>query len=864
MLQRRLFSFLITVLPLFLCGQISDDFSDGDFTDNPTWIGDTHLFGISTYFELQLNGTDGGDAYLFLPYAYIYDELEWRFTIRLSFSPSVNNFAKIYLLADRNDLRDPNMNGYFLQFGESGSADAIELYYQEGNSRTLLCRGEDATIANSFHYDVRVNRSKLGKWQIYMDRQRNNIFLLDSEAEHLALFDNIGIGVFCQYTSSNSKKFYFDNFYFGAPVLDTVKPYIISVNGEDDLMTVKVKFSENVHDKTCLDVQNYSIKELDIHPVVCRYEENSYDQVILSFDRIFEENRKYIIAIKDIIDFEDNRMDDLETELLFYRIKRHDIIINEIMADPSPAVQLPPYEFIELKNCCEHSVNLVGWKLKFGSNLRQLPDMLLPVEGFAIIIGETARDDFLEIENVYLLSSMSIPNGGQRITLLNEKDEVIHTVAFKDAWHSEKIKREGGWSLEMIDSRNPCGEANNWNSSISEKGGTPSSQNSIQGDNLDYDPPEIERVTLEDSLTIRVFFTESLLGNSEQYQKAFQIDRNLVIEAVQEVTPDNRSLRLTISEPLLPHLIYQLTVIDTLCDCVDLPVLKYSFIYFGVSQTVLPRDVIINEIMLDPFDGTDSYYIEIYNRSDKIIDLRDLKLGKGGEQIPEKAITIMPEGCQLFPENYFVLCNNRELTLEQYNVPYSERLFQIDSMHAYSKTSGVIHLTDNAYTSIDRFLYDKEMHYAMLISMSGVSLEKIHFDLETQQSDHWKSAALTAGFGTPGYKNSQYVELMEVEDVFDIQPEIFSPDQDGFDDFVIMKCRFKENENRISISIMDRKGNIIRRIANNNLVGTEADFCWDGLTDSGILAPPDLYIAKFQYWNFNGESEKKMKVIGLR
>lgn len=864
MLQKRLFLLIITVLPLFLCGQISDDFSDGDFTDNPTWIGDTHLFGISTHFELQLSGTGGGDAYLFLPYTYIYDELEWRFTIRLSFPPSGNNFARIYLLADRQDLKDSDLTGYFLQFGESGSADAIELYYQEGSNRTLLYRGEDGTIANSFHYDLKVNRSKFGEWQIYIDRQRKNVFLLDGEVQHFASINNAGIGVFCQYTSSNSNKFYFDNFYFGPPVLDTVKPYIISVDGEDDLMTVKVRFNENVHDETCLNVQNYTIKDIDIHPVVCQYDDGNYGQVILSFDRIFEENRKYILAIKDIMDFENNRMDDTVTDLLFYRIKRHDIVINEIMADPSPAVQLPPYEFVEIKNCCGHSVNLVGWKLKFGSTVRQLPDMLLPAEGFAVIIGEAALDDFLGVENVYLLSSMSISNTGQRITLLNEKDEVIHTVAFKDTWHSEKIKREGGWSLEMIDSRNPCGEASNWNSSIAEKGGTPSSQNSIQGDNPDYIPPEIERVTLENPVTIRIFFTESLLGNSQQYQKAFQIDRNLVIEAVQEVPPDNRSLRLTISEPLLPHLIYQLTVIDTLCDCVGLPVLKYSFIYFGVPQTVLPRDVIINEIMLDPIDGTNSCYIEIYNRSDKIIDLKDLKLGKGGEQIPEKAVTIMPEGYQFLPGNYFVVCNNKELTLAQYPVPHSDRLFQSDSMPNYSKNSGIIHLTDPSYTSIDRFAYDKQMHYAMLTSTSGVSLEKIHFDLETQQSDHWKSAASTAAFGTPGYLNSQYVELTEIEDIFAIQPEIFSPNQDGFDDFVIIKCRFKENENRITITIMDKNGNKIKTIADNNLVGTEADFSWDGLTDNGVLAPSDLYIVRFQYWNMNGNSHKKMKVLGLR
>ena len=40
-------------------------------------------------------------------------------------------------------------------------------------------------------------------------------------------------------------------------------------------------------------------------------------------------------------------------------------------------------------------------------------------------------------------------------------------------------------------------------------------------------------------------------------------------------------------------------------------------------------------------------------------------------------------------------------------------------------------------------------------------------------------------------------------------------------------------------------------------------FRWDGLTEKGTLAAPDLYIIKMQYWNSSGKSKQVKKIVGI-
>ena len=92
--------------------QFTDDFTDGDFTNSPTWSGDGGLFTITSG---ELNSQSPGAATYYLSTAStLASDAQWEFFIDLQFNTSGANFVDIYLMADNSDLNLVN-NGYFIR-----------------------------------------------------------------------------------------------------------------------------------------------------------------------------------------------------------------------------------------------------------------------------------------------------------------------------------------------------------------------------------------------------------------------------------------------------------------------------------------------------------------------------------------------------------------------------------------------------------------------------------------------------------------------------------------------------------------------------------------------------------------------------
>lgn len=544
-------------------------------------------------------------------------------------------------------------------------------------------------------------------------------------------------------------------------------------------------------------------------------------------------------------------------------LQRYDIVFSEIMADPAPTIGLPAVEYLELHNRLPHPVILKNWTLKIGNSLKKLPAIFIDSAGYTTLIAEKYYGAFHGYaHSIFTLSSLSLTDAGQTLILYNSFNEVIHSVTYKRNWHEEPLKRDGGWSLEMVDDRLPCLEHENWASSTDVQGGTPAAPNSVRTMLTDEQPPAIERITLLNDSTIRLFFTEPVQPDLPISPSLFEITPYMTIVAIQEVPHAFCALDLYLADPLTDNVTYLLKIIGNIQDCTGNNATIGADIRFGIPHPPNSQDLIINEILTHPAQGEDADYIEIYNRSASIVDLKDIKIGSGGDKLPDKAVTAVHDGYQLLPDHYFVFCKNRKITEKQYYCPDTKALWQCDSLPLYAISGGVVHLTNRALQTIDKFAYTEDMHYAQLLTTEGVSLERVRIDGTTQDANNWRSAAASAGFGTPGYLNSQTGEDLETDKITAI-PEVFSPDNDGYQDYTEFVFTFTEPENRLTITLFNEYGFPVKHLVNNDLCGNRAVYRWDGLDDHNARLPPGFYIARFKWWNMNGKVYSRKKAVAI-
>lgn len=544
--------------------------------------------------------------------------------------------------------------------------------------------------------------------------------------------------------------------------------------------------------------------------------------------------------------------------------ERYDIVINEIMAKPAPEVGLPAVEYIELHNRLPHPVSLRNWRLTLGNTNKNLPEIELDSCGYTVLIAQKHWDLFVPFcEYLVALSSLSITDGGQALTLHNQDGEVIHSVSFRPSWHSESIKQEGGWSLEMVDERWPCAGRWNWDSSTDPSGGTPGRPNSIRNSLYDNTQLAITGVTMRDSTTLRVHLSKTVGGEFPSPEAFICTEPPLPVLDVSEVPPEFASLNIRFAKAPEANVTYRLILNGTFADCCGNTHRVEEEIPFGRASPPEGNDLVINEILTNPRDGENADYLEIYNRSNKIIDLREVKVGYGGDTLPQKAVAAVSQGLQMPPKTYVALCKQKEVTLEQYVCKDDRALVECDSLPDFAINNGVIFLTDRSLHTIDRLAYSEEWHYTKLLSTKGVALERLYADQPTQDENNWRSAAESAGYGTPGYRNSQ-AGCAESEADFAVIPEVFSPDNDGFEDYSEVICQFTEEENRVSVFIINNRGHPVKQLANNMLCGQTAVFRWDGLNDNGQPAPAGMYVVQIECWNLHTQKTKrKRKVVSI-
>ncbi|MFV0584661.1 MAG: lamin tail domain-containing protein, partial [Parabacteroides gordonii] len=285
----------------------------------------------------------------------------------------------------------------------------------------------------------------------------------------------------------------------------------------------------------------------------------------------------------------------------------------------------------------------------------------------------------------------------------------------------------------------------------------------------------------------------------------------------------------------------------------------------SVSPTIKvePKEFIFNELLPNPFAGGSEYF-ELYNRSDRSLPLSGLSVavrktdGTLSTRYPLSSINTLIE-----PDGYAVLTKSVEGVADFYMVTSPAALFEISKLPILANTSSTLVLfrTEDG-TIIDEVSYSSKWHASSVKDQKGVALERIDPEAETQSPSNWTSASATAGYGTPGYRNSQSDISFpnEPDKPTGIEAPEWVPgskhykityylDQPGY------SCR---------AFVFNTIGQRVAEIANHELLGLSGELTWDGASLAGSHLRTGVYIFYAELYHTSGTVKRYKQVFLVR
>ena len=839
--------FLIPFLLFFgsVHSQINEDFTDGDFINNPIWVGTNTDFIVNTLEQLQVNNTLGDTSYLTTPHGLTtLDNKEWRFLVKQSFSPSSSNYGRIFLSADNSNLTLVQ-NGYYLQFGEALALDAIRLFKMVNGISTQICAGPDAQIANSFVVSVKVIRSSSGLWSIHTDFTGGSTYTEIASGNDASNLVGTHFGMLCVYTLSNANKFYYDNIYVGNEIVDLSPPVLVSATAISALQ-IDVLFNEAVTSLSAENTNNYDILPFQsaataaidlINPALVHITPLSPLQNGIS----------YTLLASSISDLAGNTATNNQSAQFQYLVADSvvigDVIISEFFADPTPVIGLPEIEYVEIYNKSSKFFNLQGWKIGDASSEGTIgAAWLLPGE-YKILTATANVPLFTLSSAVGTTSFPSLNNAGDDVVLKNNTGLILDKLSYTDDWYQDEIKRDGGFSLELINPNDPCSDQDNWIASNSSSGGTPGLINSVYDVSIDMEGPEIDLVLALAPNYLEFYFNEGM-DSSSLALCTLTFDPSLTVQNkyIQGAYPSMMTIQL--NENIMPSQLYNYTI-NPISDCWLNSIGRNG--EFILPELPQKGDVIINEILQNPKNGGQDW-VELYNNSNKVINLKDWLFANFDDDTISNFKSIS-SNYLLKPNDFVVLGEDSSFVKQTY--PFSvPGKFLYAELPSYDNDSSTVYIIYNSEV-IDQVSYLDTWHFKLLDNTDGVSLERIDPNGLSSSSFNWHSAAESIGFASPGRKNSQYLPAL-TNGNFNLSSELISPDNDGYQDVVQLNYQMSEAGMLGKVTIYDDRGRLIRTICSNELLGTEGTLSWDGLTDNFVKSSIGVYVLFFEAFSTNG------------
>lgn len=333
------------------------------------------------------------------------------------------------------------------------------------------------------------------------------------------------------------------------------------------------------------------------------------------------------------------------------------------------------------------------------------------------------------------------------------------------------------------------------------------------------------------------------LKNKILYDVFNQTDRFLINNSAsfKAITQINDTTLLLIPKKNLEKNIFYTLKIKSHSFC-ELGSANDDSLLFALTDKPKKGEIVINEVMFYTDKGE---FIELYNNSQNIFQLRDivLKIKDPIYRFDLENSTFYDVDYYIQPNDYFVLCNDKVQLKTNYKNVNSDKTIET-VMYPLDDYTGIIEIENTDNKSIDLFKYDSKLHSSLITNTKNISLERINADVSTNDPYNWFSANPIDGNATPTQKNSRDRKMND--DRIKIEPQVFSPNQDGLDDLLTISYWFDEPASYANLVVYSSEGRVVKRLLTNSTLQKNGFVHWDGGDENGNKANVGIYFLIFE------------------
>ncbi len=286
---------------------------------------------------------------------------------------------------------------------------------------------------------------------------------------------------------------------------------------------------------------------------------------------------------------------------------------------------------------------------------------------------------------------------------------------------------------------------------------------------------------------------------------------------------------------------------------------KNSIITFIYKVKPEKGDIVITEVLTDPYSGGDDF-VELYNKSNKFLKLDSIRIVNA----QKNESRVISTNYVLNPGKYVAVSRNIAFLKSKYETPDSASFIAatLPSLNVDAANISLISVFNSGQVTVDSFDYNEKMHFSLIDEKKGISLERINILGTTNDVNNWHSASSQSKYGTPGYKNSNFLPTNTQNDI-GIFPDkkVFTPNGDGVDDFVLLGYKVDKQGYLATIRVYDTEGFLVSDLTNNFLLGTEGVVKWDGTDQEGKIVRIGMYLVYSRIFHPDGEVREFKSVL---